>query len=73
MDGKLGWSRLFAWGRARAQPQEPDAADVGTAFGMEISLQFEPTQAAEDADEDEHSRRGAPAAAERQRKDRGPA
>lgn len=69
MDGKLGWGRLFAWGRSRAQPQEPDAADVGTAFGMEISLQFEPTQAAADPDDDEHFDRGPHAATEKRRKE----
>jgi hypothetical protein len=30
--------RLFGWGAPRAVQAEPDAADFGTSFGLEMSL-----------------------------------
>jgi len=38
MDGKLGLERLFRWTRMRAEPQAVDAADMGTAYGMELTI-----------------------------------
>lgn len=38
MDGKRGLQRLFRWARTRPEPGAIDAADVGTAFGMELSI-----------------------------------
>jgi hypothetical protein len=46
MDGKSGWERLFRWARPRAHPQVVDAADVGTAYGMELTI--DASQRAED-------------------------
>jgi len=49
MDGKQGLGRLWRWARARADATPvPDAADVGTAFGMELSIEAE-RRAADDA------------------------
>ena len=39
MDGKRSIGRFFGWARPRPAPDELDAADVGTAFGMELSLE----------------------------------
>jgi len=41
MDGKLGLRRLWRWAQAQRQTDAPDAADVGTAFGMELSIEAE--------------------------------
>lgn len=38
MAGMLGLERLFAWARSRSAPRRVDPADVGTAYGMELSL-----------------------------------
>ncbi len=38
MDGKKGLHRLFRWPRLRPEPAAIDAADVGTAYGMELSI-----------------------------------
>lgn len=38
MAGKLGLERLFRWIGLRSAPQSVDAADVGTAYGMELSF-----------------------------------
>jgi hypothetical protein len=38
MDAKLGLERLFRWAFARPAPRTVDAAEVGTAFGMELSI-----------------------------------
>jgi hypothetical protein len=38
MDGKRALQRLFRWPRRRPEPGAIDAADVGTAYGMELSL-----------------------------------
>jgi hypothetical protein len=38
MDGKRGLQRLFRWPRLRPEPGAVDAADVGTAYGMELSI-----------------------------------
>lgn len=46
MGSRLGIERLFRWSRPR-QPEPPDAAEVGTAFGMELSLQSDAADAAE--------------------------
>ncbi len=40
MGGRLNIERIFGWTRRRT-PLPPDAAEVGTAFGMELSLQAE--------------------------------
>lgn len=40
MGGRLNIERILRWTRSRT-PIEPDAAEVGTAFGMELSLQAE--------------------------------
>jgi hypothetical protein len=39
MRGKLGIERLFGWARARPEAEPVDPADVGTAFGMELSIE----------------------------------
>ena len=39
MDSKRSFGRFFGWSRSQPADDEPDAADVGTAFGMELSLQ----------------------------------
>lgn len=41
MDGKRSIGRFFGWARPQPAPDELDAADVGTAFGMELSLEPE--------------------------------
>ncbi len=47
-DGKHGLGRLWRWARARlAADAMPDAADVGTAFGMELSIEAEQREAGE--------------------------
>lgn len=33
-------SRLFRWGRTRQLPDGPDAADMGTAFGLDMALPY---------------------------------
>ncbi len=38
MDGKRGLHRLFRWGRVCPQPSVIDAADVGTAFGLDLAI-----------------------------------
>lgn len=38
MDRKRGLQRLFRWPRLRPEPGAVDAADVGTAYGMELSI-----------------------------------
>jgi hypothetical protein len=38
MDGKLGLDRLWRWARTRPEADTVDAADMGTAFGMELSI-----------------------------------
>lgn len=38
MDGKRGLQRLFRWPRMPVEPGAVDAADVGTAYGMELSI-----------------------------------
>jgi hypothetical protein len=38
MDGRPRIEHLFRWTRARPEPEAIDAADVGTAFGMELSI-----------------------------------
>jgi hypothetical protein len=38
MDGKRGLQRLFRWPRLRPEPGAVDAADVGTTYGMELSI-----------------------------------
>lgn len=38
MAGKLGLEWLFAWARSRSAPRRVDPADVGTAYGMELSF-----------------------------------
>ena len=40
MGGRLNIERILRWTRGRT-PVQPDAAEVGTAFGMELSLQPE--------------------------------
>lgn len=46
MDNKQGLGRLWRWARARpAADVVPDAADVGTAFGMELSIEAEKREA----------------------------
>jgi hypothetical protein len=35
---KFALERLFGWIRSRSAPQRVDPADVGTAYGMELSL-----------------------------------
>jgi len=48
MDGKQGLGRLWRWARARpAADGAIDAADVGTAFGMELSIEAERREADE--------------------------
>jgi hypothetical protein len=47
MDSKRGIGRFFGWTRPQHAPEEPDAADVGTAFGMELSLAPDPPPSAE--------------------------
>lgn len=48
MDGKQGLGRLWRWARARpAADVAPDAADVGTAFGMELSIEAEKREASD--------------------------
>ena len=39
MDSKRGFGRFFGWSRPQPASDELDAADVGTAFGMELSLE----------------------------------
>jgi len=39
MRGKLGIERLFGWTRTRPEAEPVDPADVGTAFGMELSIE----------------------------------
>jgi hypothetical protein len=39
MDGRKGLQRLFRWPRQRPEPGAVDPADVGTAFGMELSME----------------------------------
>jgi hypothetical protein len=39
MGGKLGIERLFGWTRSRREADPVDAADVGTAYGMELSIE----------------------------------
>ncbi|MBN8491841.1 MAG: hypothetical protein J0M00_10515 [Burkholderiales bacterium] len=39
MDGKRSIGRFFGWARPQPAPDELDAADVGTAFGLELSLE----------------------------------
>jgi len=42
MDGKLGFGRPWRWARARPDADVAlDAADVGTAFGMELCIEAE--------------------------------
>ena len=38
MGGKTGLQRLFRWARQRPESSDIDAADVGTAFGLELSI-----------------------------------
>jgi hypothetical protein len=38
MDAKLRLERLFRWAFARPAPHTIDAAEVGTAYGMELSI-----------------------------------
>ena len=46
MDGKQGLGRLWRWIRARPDAEAAlDAADVGTAFGMELSIEAEQREA----------------------------
>ncbi len=48
MDGKLGLGRLWRWARARPGANVAlDAADVGTAFGMELCIEAERREARE--------------------------
>ncbi len=52
MDSKQGLGRLWRWVRARPDADAAlDAADVGTAFGMELSIEAE-QRAARDAQAD---------------------
>ena len=37
-------SRLWPWGRAAAASAEPDPADVGTAFGLELAQPDDPLE-----------------------------
>ena len=47
-DGKQGLGRLWRWARSRlATDAMPDAADVGTAFGMELSIEAAQREAGE--------------------------
>lgn len=39
MEGSLGLGRLLRWVRERGASPAPDAADAGTAFGMEMALE----------------------------------
>jgi hypothetical protein len=39
MAGKSGIERLFRWTRTRPESDAIDAAEVGTAFGMELSIE----------------------------------
>lgn len=39
MEGSLGLGRLLRWVRERNASPAPDAADAGTAFGMEMALE----------------------------------
>jgi hypothetical protein len=39
MKGKSGFERLFGWTRVRPKAGIVDATDVGTAFGMELSIE----------------------------------
>ncbi len=43
MDGKLGIGRLWRWAQERFEADTVEAADMGTAFGMELSI-FETEQ-----------------------------
>lgn len=45
-DNKRGLQRFFRWARPRDGAQAIDAADMGTAYGMELSL--DASQEAED-------------------------
>jgi hypothetical protein len=45
MDSKLKFSRLWRWVQTRPDANVPDAADVGTAFGMELSIEAEQREA----------------------------
>ena len=46
MNGKQGLGRLWRWIRARPDAHAAlDAADVGTAFGMELSIEAEQREA----------------------------
>lgn len=45
MDGKLGLGRFWRWAQGQRQTAAPDAADVGTAFGMELSIEAERREA----------------------------
>ena len=48
MDGKQRLGRLWRWARSRpAADVAPDAADVGTAYGMELSIEAERRDAGE--------------------------
>ena len=38
MSAKLRLERLFRWAFARTAPRSIDAAEVGTAYGMELSI-----------------------------------
>jgi len=50
MDGKLGLDRLWRWARTRSDADVAlDAADVGTAFGIELSIEAEQREASDTA------------------------
>jgi hypothetical protein len=38
MEAKKGLQRLFRWPGPRPEPDAVDPADMGTAFGMELSI-----------------------------------
>ena len=52
MDGNRRFERFFRWARPRHDPREVDAADMGTAFGMELTLDAS-QRAASDTDAEE--------------------
>jgi hypothetical protein len=60
MESRLGLRRLLRWVLARATPAAPDAADAGTAFGMELALEDEQREPAAAPRELEARSRAAP-------------
>jgi len=69
MDAKLRLERLFRWAFARAAPRSIDAAEVGTAYGMELSIDAaRQSDAAHKARMDALEPRGSPRPALQRRK-----